>query len=117
MALLFWQTDKRTDRGAGASGAGKPNGWLVAPTYHRGSRPSSPRPSGPLRFAFQPIFDRKGNRGYSDVAGSGPKRALEGRERQWSLRLSPSLVTSHLRVATSSCAYFLWETLWEPRDG
>src|SRR2546427_5429437 len=31
-----------------ASGAGKPNGWLVAPTYFRGSRPSSPRPSGPL---------------------------------------------------------------------
>src|SRR2546429_3067973 len=26
-----------------ASGAGKPNGWLVAPTYYRGSRPSSPR--------------------------------------------------------------------------
>src|SRR2546429_4663492 len=39
-----------------ASGAGKPNGWLVAPTYYRGSRPSSPRPSGPLHFAIQQIF-------------------------------------------------------------
>src|SRR5205807_9999932 len=43
-----------------ASGAGKPNGWLVAPTYYRGSRPSSPRPSGPLHFAIQQIFVERG---------------------------------------------------------
>src|SRR2546429_9841833 len=43
-----------------ASGAGKPNGWLVAPTYYRGSMPSSPRPSGPLHFASQQIFAERG---------------------------------------------------------
>src|SRR5437773_5406755 len=43
-----------------ASGAGKPNGWLVAPYYFRGSRPSSPRPSGPLHFSFQcSVFSRQ----------------------------------------------------------
>src|SRR5437660_11690447 len=43
-----------------ASGAGKPNGWLVAPTYYRGSRPRSPRPSGSLHFTIQQIFVERG---------------------------------------------------------
>src|SRR5215470_11608505 len=51
---------RRTFEQRRASGAGKPNGWLVAPTYFRGSRPSSPRRSGPLRFAIQQIFAERG---------------------------------------------------------
>src|ERR1700719_941725 len=39
-----------------ASGAGKPNGWLVAPYYFRGSRPSSPRLSSPLFLVFSCQF-------------------------------------------------------------
>src|SRR5205807_2230614 len=51
-----------------ASGAGKPNGWLVAPTYYRGSRPSSPRPSSPLHFCFHETSGRE-TRGPSDDHG------------------------------------------------
>src|SRR5438445_1503509 len=91
-----------------ASGAGKPNGWLVAPTYFRGSRPSSPRPSGPLHSSFHSLIlscwcgarTAKALRVKTKYVKNWKNERLEFNQMQFWLE------TNCVNVRTISCAYF-----------